>query len=148
MPDIEFLIIPQSEPRARYLLACEKAASAYAQQQTVYIQCATELEARQLDGLLWSFDDISFIPHGQLDNQPAPVQIRSVQIRCVQIGFTAWPEQSFALLINLGPTIPPNPVQYSQIIEIVTQDPEIKNICRQHYKAYQAAGFTVKSHSL
>jgi DNA polymerase-3 subunit chi len=135
--NIEFLILQQSEARQRYLCVCQQAALFYAEQKTVYIHCADEMQAQQIDALLWSFDDISFVPHDKFGTQ-APVQL----------GYQDWPVSPAMALINLAAAIPPEPQQYQQIIEIVSQDPEIKNLCRQHYKAYQAAGFTVKSRDL
>jgi DNA polymerase-3 subunit chi len=136
MPKIDFFITSHTE-MGRLQLTCQKVALAYEARRSVYIQCATIKEAAMLDELLWTSDDISFIPHND-PKVPVPVLI----------GTQEWPEHAFDVLVNLHPDLPPKPEQFSQIIEIICQNPELKNIGRVHYKAYQTAGFPLESHNL
>lgn len=135
-PQIDFYITQQTA-QGRLQFACQKIAEAYSAKQTIYIQCATAKEMALLDDLLWTFNDISFIPHGNKESNTP-----------VQLGHDVWPDKPFHLLINLHPDVPPQPQHYQQIIEIVCTDPELKNISRAHYKAYQTANFPLKSHNL
>lgn len=141
MPSVDFYILSASQEQARYQMACKLTAKAYQAKQTVYIHCSDAKVADQIDALLWSFDDISFIPHsmiGAANEEIPPVLIGHADQAC----------SAADVLINLSPKIPENSHDYSRILEIVTADPTCKASCREHYKTYQAADFPLQSHRL
>lgn len=138
MPTVDFYIIDASSEQARFNLACKLVAKAYAGEKQVYIQCADQIRAEQLDALLWSFDDISFIPHSLSSAQDADKAP-------IIIGWQAPASNDAQILLNLHPDVPADANGYERILEIVTADPDCKKTCREHYKAYQAQDFPLKS---
>lgn len=138
MPTVDFYITEATTEQARLNLACKLAAKAYSAKKQVYIHCVDQASAEQCDALLWSFDDISFIPHslaGTADANHAPITI----------GWQAPASNDAHILLHLHPDMPTETTHYERIIEIVTADPNCKKTCREHYKAYQAQDFPLKS---
>jgi len=140
-PEVDFYILKESSEQARNLLACKLAAKAFATQQRLYIYCNDQQQALAIDDMLWSFNDISFIPH-------ALTHLEYDASMPILIGYTDPTEQSCDILLNLHLDIPSNLENVKRIIEIVYQDAEAKKIARAHYKAYQDGDFPLKSHSL
>lgn len=139
MPAVDFYILESSSEQARLSLACKLVAKAYTANQRVYVQCADQTSAETFDALLWSFDDISFIPHGLTESQ-------TTDDTPIMIGWQASTRNNADILLNLHPNIPDNTEHFERILEIVSADPDCKKICREHYKAYQAQDFPLKSH--
>lgn len=137
MPTVDFYILNSGDEQARLHYACKLAAKAYAQRQPLYIHCNDQAMALSLDDLLWSFDDTSFIPHG-LFNDTEHTELP------VLLGWADIPENR-TILLNLHADAA-NTDSFERILEIVGTDAKCKQQCRQHYKAYQALDFPLKSH--
>src|SRR5882672_4387346 len=68
MPRVDFYVLEGSEPRPRLVYACRLAEKAFLLEQRVSILTDSAEDAQQLDDLLWTFRDRSFVPH---ERQPA-----------------------------------------------------------------------------
>jgi DNA polymerase-3 subunit chi len=137
MAKVDFYITKQESANTRWPIACRLAATRAAGQ-SMYILCDSEAEAKAIDDLLWSLDDISFIPHANITQSVAPHPP-------VLIGYNRLPDSHYDILLNLSRELPALPTTFTQIMEIVCQDPEWKNIQRNHYKAYQTHNFPLES---
>ena len=115
--------------------ACLQAANFYRQNQRVFIYCADQKMAHQLDELLWAFEPDSFVPH----NLPGegPKNGAAVEISWQQ------PTHRRAILINLTSTVPNFANQFSHIIDFVPSDETLKQQARERYKGYRQWGFQV-----
>jgi DNA polymerase-3 subunit chi len=116
------------------LQACLLCAELYRNNQKVFVYCANQQDAEQLDEVLWQFDAHSFVPHNLAGEGPArgaPIEI-------------SWlpPKNSRQVLINLTSTVPVFVNRFSQIIEFVPQAESDKDIARQKYKHYRQLGVT------
>lgn len=114
--------------------ACLLCAELYRQQQKVFVYCANQQDAEQVDEVLWRFDAHSFVPHNLAGEGPAwgaPVEI-------------SWqpPKNQRQVLINLTSTVPDFIHRFSQIIEFVPAAESDKDIARQKYKHYRQLGVT------
>ena len=119
---------------AAILQACLLCADFYRNNQKVFVYCANQQDAEQLDEVLWQFDAHSFVPHNLAGEGPArgaPIEI-------------SWlpPKNSRQVLINLTSTVPVFVNRFSQIIEFVPQAEADKDIARQKYKHYRQLGVT------
>lgn len=107
----------------------------------IHIHTDSKQFATRLDELLWTFRDISFIPHALTDDQgqgAVPVTI-------------GWPDQSVMtdqVLINLGSDIPNIAPNFDRIIEIVSVDEDSRARSRGHFRQYREQGFDLHSHDL
>ncbi|OAJ34841.1 DNA polymerase III subunit chi [Piscirickettsia salmonis] len=136
---VDFYILNTPSKQAQYHFACRLAEKAVSQNTTVYIHTHSQADAEQLDDLLWSFNDTSFVPHAIVGHPMADEDVK------VLIGFGEQHSPA-GLLIKLAALKHENHL-YSRIAEIVSQDKKSLQASRQAYRHYQQAGFTVHHHN-
>ena len=101
--------------------------------QPIYIQTKNQQQAIQLDKLLWTFKQDSFIPHTIVGNS-------GLDSTPVQIG---WNENQFhtaAAIVNLSEEIPISYLESKKIHEIIDDDEVKKNKARERWKNYKSEG--------
>jgi len=141
MTKIDFYILPESSPQATMLFVCRLIEKAYKQRHRIYIHTEEETIAHQLDEMLWTYRDDSFLPHNLYGEGPEPTPP-------IQIGINATPEQHRDVLINLGQQIPTCHTQFKRIIEIIADDENAKTAGRERYRFYRTTGFEINTHQL
>lgn len=142
MARIDFYILDRSGPRARYLFACRLAEKAYRLDHTVHIHANTRDDAVQLDEMLWTFRDGSFVPHNLLANSQSGIESP------VTIGCDADPAEPRDLLINLCDEIPAFTGSFPRVAELVTSDTACKQHGRRRFAAYREQGHTLETHNV
>lgn len=136
MLNVEFLLLNHNHERQRLLFTCQCAAKCYANKETIYLLTANQAQALQLDELLWTFDDTSFIPHIIHNPKLAPLDDKQINIH-----WEVPPEGDAPYsVINLTPQLLPTQTNLNHLIEIILKNDEDLAQARQHYKAYQNAG--------
>lgn len=132
MPRVEFYVLPDILPRNRLRVACQLAAKAWRSGLPVFLRGQDEAQCKELDELLWSYRAERFIPHSDYDSDPqAPVVI----------GRDQPPQTSLGVLINLASDLSPQIDQFSRVIEIVNQAPDLLNACRDNFRSYRQRGY-------
>lgn len=143
MPQVDFHILRESSPGARLRLACRLAESAYRDGARVLVRVEAEADLAELDTLLWTFGDGTFVPHDRLvagltpDAQESPVTLTA---GALPPGVAAWP-----MLIDLALT-QPAAVQArgaalpERVVEIVDADENRRRLGRERFRAYRDAG--------
>ena len=135
-------MLEEADAGARRRLACRLAEKAFAQSHRVLMLTADDDEARQLDDLLWTFRDRSFVPH-ELAAPGKPSQAR------VLIGT---PESaagtSADILINVSDRMPEDPTRFTRIAEALDGEPARRKAGRQRYTAYRERGLSPESHNV
>ena len=135
MTRIEFYVLPDSQPVGRARAACQLASKGWQHGLPVFIRCQDDQQCNELDELLWTFRAERFIPHELHGVDPlAPVVIGTEQP----------PASVQGLLINLSPTLSPHTDQFSRVIEIVNQQPELLTVCRDNFRLYRQRGYDPK----
>lgn len=97
--------------------------------------------AEQLDNLLWTYHDISFIPHELLidhETQQSPVMI----------GWKNLFPQTNEVLLNLASEIPTDVERFARIIEIVSGDGSSRQQARNKYREYRNRGYELHDHNI
>lgn len=139
MTKIDFYVLPETTSEARWLFACKLAEKVQRMGMRVLIAVASEVEARQLDELLWTFKPESFVPHQLINGgKPAPVEIT--------FGEEAGDHQG--LLLNLSNTIPPWFHRFERVSEVVIQEPQLLAISRERYSFYKGSGYPIETRKL
>jgi DNA polymerase-3 subunit chi len=138
MPRVDFYVLPENSSAERF--ACTIATKAWQQGHTVYFETASREAAAVMDDLLWTFNDISFLPHAVAEDG-APAER-------VVIGWHNRPPENFEVLINLTPEIPTTAERFARIVEIVAGDQQQRNEARNRYKAYRERGYELHNHKL
>ena len=139
MPRVDFYLL--SNESGMYKFACIMASKAWSAGNHVYMYTETEDTAKKLDDLLWTFRDISFVPHeiyNETENNEVPVTI----------GFgNHFPNHS-QVMINLDYKIPEFAEKFSRIIEIVENNEKKKEIARQRYRQYKESEYELHNHNI
>jgi DNA polymerase-3 subunit chi len=140
-PKVDFYLIPAVAEKERLAFACRLVEKAYQQQHRVYIHAGTQANAHQMDEILWTYREDSFLPHNLYGEGPdtAPP---------IQIGFNAVPEKHRDILINLDNTVPGFYTQFIRVFELVLNEPADQAAARERYKAYRAQGCEITTHKL
>ena len=139
MPRVDFYLL--SDESGMYKFACIMASKAWSAGNHVYMYTETEDTAKKLDDLLWTFRDISFVPHeiyNETENNEVPITI----------GFgNHFPNHS-QVMINLDYKIPEFAEKFSRIIEIVENNEKKKKIARQRYRQYKKSEYELHNHNI
>ena len=142
MAKVDFYVIGGSGEQTRRRFACRLAEKAYRLDNTVHIHATDRQSVQQIDDLLWTFRDGSFVPHEVLgdraDDGPAPVTI----------GCDSPPARECDLLINLSDDIPSIADSFPRIAEIVTSDEDARTRSRNRFVDYRERGHTLDTHKL
>lgn len=145
MTRVDFYITSDDNERARALVACRIAAKAFSLKNQVHVHTPGTSEAAQVDALMWTFRDGSFVPHAvagdALLDDPASA-------RCVVIGSGHEPAERCNLLINLDATVPRFFSRMERVAEIIDAHPERRASGRERFKFYRDRGYQVKTHNL
>ncbi len=142
MARVDFYVLEGSGDLIRKQFACRLAEKAYRLNHIVHIRTADPQSARQLDDLLWTYRDGSFVPHEIVS--AGQVSIESP----VTIGHAGRPERSAELLINLTDEVPAENASFPRIAEIVTSDDGSRRQSRERYAQYRDLGHTLETHKL
>ena len=141
MTRIDFYIVDNEQKSSRSLLACRLAEKAFSLKNRIYIYTTDELQANELDDLLWTYRAGSFVPHQQFGTQTDP--------NCpVLIGHTDAPEDLNQVLINLDMTVPLFFSRFERVVEIVNQDETQRQQARERFKFYRDRGYDLHTHNL
>jgi len=136
-PDVLFHHFHSIGSKNYLLYVCKLVEKGFKQKiQPIYIQTKNQQQAIQLDKLLWTFKQDSFIPHtivgaSGLDSTP------------VQIG---WNENQFhtaAAIVNLSEENPISYLESKKLHEIIDDDEVKKNKARERLKNYKSEGCQV-----
>jgi len=141
MTRIDFYIIEDDQRQARPLLACRLAEKAYGLDHTIYIHTGDQQQAQQLDQLLWTFRDGSFIPHCLRHDEVADQAP-------VVIGYDTEPETHNQVLINLDNEVPLFFSRFERVAEVIAGDEEARKLGRERFKFYRDRGYELKTHNL
>lgn len=143
MPKIDFYILPEANPISLLQFTCRLIEKAFQQQHRIYVHTENRALAHQLDEMLWTYRDDSFLPHNLYGEGPEPAPP-------IQIGYnpTTVLEKHRDILINLDQTIPPFYTQFSRVLELIIQDTAAQEAGRERYRAYRSQGLEINTHKL
>jgi DNA polymerase-3 subunit chi len=141
---VDFYILDSDSDDARLSLACKIVDKATQLDHHVFIHSTSDGEAQQLDELLWTFSQGSFIPHrvvrAELDSPPPePVLIGVNQTP----GAGRWD-----VLINLAPEVPEFFSRYERVAEVVDANPVRREQSRERYRFYRDRGYKLNTHQV
>ena len=135
MTRADFYILTDNKSPERFV--CDIATKIWKLGHTIYIHTLSKEEAAKIDDLLWTYQDISFLPHCLVGSSTAPVTI-------------GWEDTDDynQVLINISQKTPVFANSFSRIIELVAGEPSIKQQARARYKEYRELGFELYSHDI
>jgi len=145
MTRIDFYILPDRTADSRERFACRLAEKAYKLGHTLYLHTGSAEQARQLDVLLWSYKDESFLPHAIEGEHPQ-------EVPPILIGHNdktpTDPHSHCDVLINLAPSVPGFFSRFERVAELINQADDLKTAGRERFKFYRDRGYPLESHNL
>lgn len=141
---VTFYLLGKPIRGGRLHLACKLAETAYKRGHKVYIHTPNDGISRDLDRLLWTFSDGSFVPHavteanGMTQSDDYPVVIGSRE-----------PDETHQdVLIPLLNEVTPYFGRFARVMEAVDSEEADKQQARQRFKAYRDLGIEPQTHDL
>ena len=141
MPRAAFYILTDTTLKARDLYTCRIIEKAFMSGHKIYVHTANQTDAQNFDTQLWTFRDISFVPHEiyQQDSNPdVPVLI----------GHNTTPPETRDILVNLTAETPSFYQQFQHIIAVIPNDDSLKKAARKQYQAYQKQGYEMEAFNI
>ena len=141
MTQVDFYILQDGQPGVLSMFTCRLTEKAFKQGHQVYINTESSQQLQQLDDLLWTFRDGSFLPHavyatGASDNPP------------ILLGHAVEPDGPGDVLVNLSSELPPFFSRFSRVAELVGGDTAQLDAARERYRFYKDRGYTLNTHNL
>lgn len=140
---VDFYVLKTAAAKQRWTFACRLIEKAYLRDLRVVIVNETLADAKQLDELLWTFNERSFIPHKIcLDEQS--VDPETPVLLMADCASTPGAQ----LLVNLSNALPAQLPQYTRIAEIIDADDERRRYARERFKAYRELKIALETHQI
>jgi len=138
---VDFYLLQDDSAQTRVGFACRLADKAYRLGNRVFIHTESAEQSRQLDDLLWTFQQNSFVPHAiyQDEQQNRPP---------VLLAHDAEPDASSHVLINLAAEIPLFFSRFERVAELVNQNAGIRQQGRNRYSFYKDRGYPLRTHEI
>ena len=140
MTRVDFYILPAEDLVARQAFACRLIQKTSRLGHKVYVHCADESSAHEMDKLLWSFHEPSFLPHKLINSAGADCSI--------EIGYGDNPGEHHDVLLNLALDIPLFFSRFNRIAEIVVQEQSILDATRNSYRQYTNKNYPLHRHDM
>ncbi|HED40157.1 MAG TPA: DNA polymerase III subunit chi [Chromatiales bacterium] len=145
MTRVDFYLLPDKRPNGREFFACRLAEKIYKMGRTLYLHTPSVEQARQLDDLLWSYKESSFLPHSLEDEAQDNVPQ-------ILIGYSdETPSELHShsdVLINLAPTVPGFFSRFERVAELINQEERLKVAGRERFKFYRDRGYQPETHKI
>jgi len=141
---VDFYILDSDSDDARLRLACKIVDKATQREHHVFIHSASDDEARQLDELLWTFSQGSFIPHRIVRGE-----LTQRALEPVLIGVNQPPVPGrWDVLINLAAEVPEFFSRYERVAEVVDANAVRREQSRGRYRFYRDRGYKLNTHQV
>jgi len=140
MTRVDFYLLGGKEDH-RERFACRLAEKAWRLGHRVYLLTADAPAAGEMDDLLWTFSQGSFVPHGRLgadDDAGQPVLI----------GHAEPPAVFRDVLISLAAEVPDWIGRFERVAEIVGTTDQDKQTARERFRHYRERGYPLETHQL
>ena len=146
MKQVDFYLISNGVPNARYKLASRLANKLQRLEQSALLVTDSPEQTSELDKTMWQFSDTSFLPHDDIADLDSAIS--NIHIGAHLEVSPAVLAKNYNVLINLSLDVPLFSHHFERIAEIVEADDQSKSSARSRYKHYQAEGFELKTHNI
>lgn len=141
MTEVDFYVLPGDAEPQREQFACRLADKAYRLGHRVFIHTGSAEQTRQLDDLLWRFQQNSFVPHSiyqEAGDSPPPVLL----------AHDAEPDAGPQVLINLSAEVPLFFSRFERVAELISADSSARERGRGRYSFYKERGYALRTHKI
>ena len=138
---VDFYVLSSADSGSRLRFACRLMEKAYTLSNRTYAHVASAARARELDELLWTFRDGSFIPHEVEPTESTPPPP-------VLIGHAPDTDAQGDLLINLAESIPTFFERFGRVAEVIDASEESRRSGRERFAFYRDNGYEPNTHRI
>jgi DNA polymerase-3 subunit chi len=142
MTKVDFYLLSTADPESRERTACRLAEKAYRLGHRVYLLVPDENSALELDELLWTFSQGSFVPHAVLAGST------DADTHPVLIGHGEPPAALNDVLVSLAPDIPSWFSRFARVAELVGAAEDDKTRARERFRYYRERGYPLDTHNI
>lgn len=139
MARVDFYILSGNENPEHFI--CSLINKAWLSGNQIYIHVDSEAGGKAIDDLLWTYRDISFLPHELLSQQ-------QTSNSPVSIGYATNYTNDESVMLNLSQEVPAFSNQFERILEIVGDDQHQRQQARQRYKYYRDHSYELHDHKI
>ena len=125
----------------RLAAAARWLAEAAVGRRTVLVYAPREETAERLDRLLWTQAATSFVAHARADS---PLAADSPIVITRDIGTLPHDQ----VLLNLGDELPPNFSRFEELVEVVSDNDQVRLPARERFKFYRERGYAPESRDI
>ena len=144
MTQVDFYILDSASEQSAGIFTCRLTEKAYRAGMKVFIHAPSMNDAKRLDDLLWTYNQGSFLPHGQSNQHDASADLATP----IMLGTSLEEAGQEDLLINLTQQLPAESQRFQRIAEVIVNNDAEKQAARQRFRHYRDQGFEVKSHNI
>ncbi|MDH3915452.1 MAG: DNA polymerase III subunit chi [Chromatiales bacterium] len=145
MTRVDFYVLQAGAEQQRAVFACRLAEKAHRHGLSIHIHTRGPAATANLDKLLWTFRDGSFLPHLTVDEA---AQADPQDITRVHVGHGESSGPTDGLLINIGEDVPLFFSRFDRVAEIVGDDKSERERARDRFRFYRDRGYTLNTHKL
>ena len=131
---VDFYVYELSDYQFYQRLVCNLVEEAYNQENNILLLCENEESCETLDELLWTFKDVSFIPHEKKLNNKILTQHINVTKK-----------KHSLILMNLTYSFPDFLETHDRVIEMSGYDEDSRQKARLNFKRYKTMNFEINS---
>lgn len=138
---VNFYVLNVPSREKVFTFICHLLEQSHQNKQYIYVHVDSQKRAEHLDGLLWTYRDDSFLPHG--------LCYESTTTFPIAIGFDQEkPASIYQILLNLSNKIPNFYHDFEMIYEFVTADSTEQAQAREKYRQYRNAGQLIDTYKV
>lgn len=142
MTRVDFYILAGADDSGLSRLACRLVDKAWNRGLASFVHVENAAIAARLDELLWTFRDISFLPHARAAEATGEHRVAAI------VGSGEEPKQELDLLINLAPAVPEFFSRFERVAELVDEQPDRRAAGRERFRFYRDRGYPLDTHNL
>ena len=137
---VDFYVLGHGGEQDRLRAACRIMEKAWQQGHMVWLTAESERQAEQLDQLLWTFKQDSFVPHERgTEGALADCAVRIVAPSEAPDG---------GVHVNVATSPLPMPLVAERVVEIIPADTDGRAAGRERFRAYRAHGYDINTHDI
>jgi DNA polymerase-3 subunit chi len=140
---VDFYILENAGGEEKRNYACRIAHKAYSQKLKVFIKTGSSQSEQELDKLLWSYSQESFIPHCVVNGGEAAWDDYPIQL-----GMDSNLVNNADILLNLSQDVVDDYDRFPRIAELVCGEELDRKSGRERFRHYREKGIQPNTHKL
>ena len=142
---VDFYVLKTGAAREWLRTACRLAEKAWHKGHRVFIHTDSRETARNIDDLLWTYRQDSFVPHALYGDR---LNVAPEYLEPVLVGDGSAQPAEIDVLINLAESVPSFAHTSARVAEIVGGDEAARHAGRVRYRDYRDRGIAIQQHDL